>query len=156
MGLRRLAFENSPKKPRPTKQKHKQHNPQDQAMKLRQTRYSTEAEIINKIDAPTSLRDSKNQQAELLEALAQECAKKVALLEMQLEKLRGNEAETIRKEIVNLKSEFWKNRDLAVKSRRRARTIEEASLPKISRGLAAFRTIPIEAACRGDVAVLED
>jgi hypothetical protein len=88
-------------------------------MKRKQKHYTSEQQIIDKIDEAREKSDSLNRQAELLES---------------------NSAEAIKNGNTHLINELRKQ---AITCRKQARRIEEVKLPLLGEALSEFRTAPI-------------
>lgn len=116
-------------------------------MKRKQTRYTTEKQILDRIDELTNRSDEL-----LQEALKEDMAAGVALeqikkLSMEVDRLneagRRKEAGDVGMQINKLQFERKQCQERSAKANKSRNTIKDCTLPRMGQVLAAFRTEPM-------------
>ena len=113
----------------------------------KQHHYSSEQQILKKVDAAREKANELNVKAETCEAQSAECFKQAQKLIDEWEgKLVGKFSKEAQEKLIeanNLKNQFFNLKDEAIKCRKKARRIEEFKLPKFGESLSEFRTEPM-------------
>lgn len=124
----------------------------------RQTRFHTAEQIIARIDKTKLWITEKNSQAIELEQQAQATAKEIARIEEAIDRCiledTASKLDELWEQHKQAKNLFHKCREEAMKCRKRAKSLEENTLPRLARSLAAFNTGPMEPICKGDPSVI--
>lgn len=109
-------------------------------MKRKQTRYTTEEQIIEVIDRKKAEAKRCLEWAVACDAEVEKAYKSIAELSLQMQSARGDKWQKMDEQCRLLKHEADLNKQQAVRCSKRRNRIEGTTLPKLKDCLAEFRT----------------